>query len=110
MVVIASPVKKWPGSVVLPDGLTYDQLHAWEKAIGQYKALGDAPAVSAANEAFVPAILAIVAEWRIPAIAAFTDAGQLPAAPLPSAHKLHAWLIGAINRLVTEADDEDPKS
>lgn len=104
------PVKKWPGSVVLPDGLTYPQLRAWDQAIERYSALGEKPRIVDINEAFAPGLLAVVAEWRIPAIASFTDAGQLPAAPLPLVQKLNTWLVAEINRLVTEADDEDPKS
>jgi len=107
--VLSCPVKKWPGSVVLPVALTFEQYSAWTAAIQRVKALGDSPAFVEVDAAFVPAIMAIVAEWRIPALASFTDNGTLPAAPRLSSNKLIAWLVGAISKLVSEADEEDPK-
>lgn len=109
MPVLPSPVKKWPGSVVLPDALTFEQYRAWADAVRAVKALGSEALVADVDAAFVPAIMACVAEWRIPALASLTDAGTLPAAPRQSSNKLIAWLVGLISKLVSEADEEDPK-
>lgn len=109
MPVLTSPVKKWPGTVTVPEALTFEQYHAWTLAIRQVRELGETPPIAEVDACFVPAILAVVREWDIPALADFVAAGNLPAAPRQSSNKLIGWLVGAISALITEADEEDPK-
>lgn len=101
--VIESPVKHYPGSVTIPDYMTYPQLGAWEEAmaaVGEHKenAIKALPPVWAAARE-------IVTEWKLEGV----DPARPPATPRAAAIELAAWLINAINGLFDE-EDIDPKA
>ncbi len=117
-----SPVKRWPGSVTLPDYLTWPQVKAWTaaeaeadrliaeaRAAGRVKQLGEREVLTAADTAnvrmaWLPGVCAIVGDWRLSGLDAVTPE-TFPATPPRSAAKLLTWLIDSISRLFDEEED-----
>lgn len=100
---ITSPVKRFSGSVVLPDALTYPQLMAWEQALAA--AQGDGKSNTEAWSQLLPGILACVSEWHIAGMPERPTPETFPATPRASALKLLAWLMGEIQTTIKAEDD-----
>jgi len=111
---IISPVKRWPGKVVLFDPMPYPAYNAWTSAIenAQAKRAGitvlDTAVTPELTQALLPGIFACVEKWNLTGLENVTVA-TFPAAPRQSAVRLVAWLIGEIVTLIN-AEDEDPKN
>lgn len=101
---IASPIKRWPGTVTLSDPLTYSQVFSWEDALAAVQAL-EQPTQARLNAALLPAILACVEQWQLERFPTAPTAGNFPATPAQSAARLIAWLIQEISSLYREADE-----
>ena len=96
---ITSPVKEFPGTVILPNHLTMPQALAYERAIRDGSALIEQEASQSEYDAvMVGAICECVEEWKL------DDFGQLapdtfPATPRQASAELIAWLFGEIVKL-----------
>lgn len=112
--VCTSPVKKWPGTVVISDPLSYPQLLRFREALGITKTVekdadGD-PDWVAVNHAVLPGVMACIEEYHLqgfpehPTIETGPDA--FPSTPPQSASRLLAWLINEINALMAEAEPD----
>lgn len=99
--VITSPVKRWPGTVTLPDYLDYSQAQAFGEAVEAAQALGETTALRY-RATMLPGLLACVQAWEL---GGGFDPARFPATPAQSAARLFAWLAGEVSALFSEADD-----
>ena len=124
---IESPVKRWPGTITLPEYLTIPQAMAWEDALEKARDLlpevefelkedGSIDAskllpehleylnisnsVKYANEV-LPGIKECVLEWNLKDF----DPENFPATPRQSRLELMNWLMTEITKLYKEADE-----
>ena len=100
---IESPVKRYPGSVVLHDPLTYPQLIAFQNAITEAQAVGETTWVKL-RQALLPGILACVESWNIEGVPEEPNMDNFPATPIVSAGNLVNWLQESITALLVEAE------
>ena len=104
--IITSPVTKWPGTVTLPDWLSFQQEAAWEEVIEGLEGEQVLGLAAKAKSAllFVPVITGIVQSWDLGG--GFPCPPTLdtwPATPKISSALLLAWLIGEISAMHNEA-------
>jgi len=103
---ITSPVKRYPGHVVLSDPLTFPQTFAFEDSIKAVDEARESGSVSRIRYALLSGILACVEEWHIeggfPAQPALDN---FPSTPRQSSADLIEWITGEIGALYREADD-----
>lgn len=100
---LISPVKRYPGSITLPDYLTFPQVNAWEEAMQAANTEAE-DATKALPHAW-KAAREIVSEWNLEGI----DPAKPPATPRIAAVELATWIIGAINALFRD-EEIDPKA
>lgn len=100
---IISPIKRWPGTVTLPDYLTFDQVRAYREASEAEDANADG-----AIRKWLPAICAIVTHWDLRGLPSPLTPDTWPATPPASAARLYLWLMDSITALFAE-DEERPK-
>jgi len=116
---IVSPVKRWPGIVVLQEPLGFPAYLAWKRALdaaeehlgGDAEAkltVGDAAFVPEISEHILPGICACVQEWHLEGLSALTPQ-TFPATPRKSSAALLIWLISEIAALIT-AEEEIPNA
>ena len=98
---ITSPVKKFPGTVVLADPLTFDQLFAYMDAVETARGLDNGVRV---NYAALPGILACVEEWHLDGIPEGVTLESFPATPPVSVARLIAWLVDELAKAFEEAE------
>ena len=103
--VITSPVKRFSGTVVLSDPLTYPQTFAFEDALAAARALGDDVDAKRIYYELLPGILACVEEWNLEGVPAHPTRDTFPSSPTRSAMQLASWLLGEITRLNDEAEN-----
>jgi len=107
MPVITSPVKRFPGTVALPDHFTLPQVvdyeTAGEKLIETVSSIpeGGRIAFTKTDEIKLPAILGIVSEWHIEGVPETPTIESFPLTPRHDAHNLVDWLMGEITRVYT---------
>lgn len=105
MKTITSPVKRFPGTVTLPDYLNVPQATAWEKAQAAAEAIDREASTNAEYiAAWVGGITAVVQVWNLDG---FT-ADPFQTTPRLAVIELMAWLIREITRLYV--DDDDPNA
>jgi len=98
-----SPVKRYPGYVIMPDYFSWEQMIAWDDCVTKAQtAEGRLGALAAQADG----VLAMVSEWHISGIAEHPEA--LPASPVTPAAQLMGWLIGIINSMIVESESPDP--
>jgi len=103
--VITSPVKRFSGTVVLSDPLTYPQVFAFQDALEAIKELGGDANYLRVQYAALPGILKCVEEWHLEGVPAHPGADNFPATPMASAAQLISWLFGEISKLNDEAEN-----
>ena len=97
---ITSPVKKFPGTVVLADPLTFDQLFAFMDAVEMARGQEGARV----NYAALPGILACVEAWHLVGIPEGVTLETFPATPPVSIARLVAWLVEELSKAFDEAE------
>ena len=100
-----SPVKKFPGSVTIPDFLNYPQVLAFREAVQAAQELGEGAKLVEYNHALLPGVIPCVEKWEIPSLPQVISADNFPVAPTQASQRLTAWLIGLVTALMNEADD-----
>lgn len=121
---ITSPVKRFPGTVTLPDYLTFPQAITWEKAIDEANALRDPVLDNEGNPArdkngrvirvtksgvteaeylnvWTPALLSVVQAWSLDGF----SVEPFQATPRAALISLFSWLIGEITALYDDSED-----
>jgi hypothetical protein len=98
-----SPVKRYPGYIIMPDYFSWEQMIAWDECVAR----------SAAAEGMLPkmkaqadGVLLMVGEWHITGIPEKPD--SLPASPVRAAAELMGWALGIINGMIVETETPDP--
>jgi hypothetical protein len=111
--VIPSPVKRWPGQVVIASPLTFPALLAWQDAVEAAGQLGPVTDVTAATraaitQALLPGLLACVERWELGGdFPPNVTAANFPATPRQAVARLVIEVTRAINAQVI-AEDADP--
>ena len=100
---ITSPVKRWPGAVVLSDPLNYPQSIAIEEALETARTIEDKRSAAYRN-ALLPGICACVEKWEIEGLGQLTP-DNFPSTPIVSSSLLVAWLLGEIVKLFRDGDE-----
>jgi hypothetical protein len=99
--VITSPVQRFPGTVTLPDFLTFPQAIAWEEASREAEALKKDGAVAARSiQAWTKGITAVVQEWNLTGF----SVEPFQSTPRAEVVRLCSWLIDEITRLYEDTD------
>ena len=99
---ITSPVKRWPGAVVLSDPLNYPQSIAIEEALETAREMPDSKSAAYRN-ALLPGICACVEKWELEGLGQLTPS-NFPSTPNVSSSLLIAWLLREITALFREGD------
>lgn len=106
---IESPVKRWPGHVIIEDPLTFPTLIAWQDTLEKLDGAswGDALSTPRLSLDLLRGICAVVKEWHLNGLTDVTPE-TFPATPRVASGRLIAWLVNEISALYAETED-DPK-
>jgi len=96
---IISPVKKFPGSVILKDPLPYPDFITWEKGLTSAKA--DGITEGEREVCFMKAISAVIEKWDLENF----DPDNPPATPRTPVLKILTWLIDEIGKMINGVED-----
>ena len=100
MPIIQSPVKEFPGSIVLPDFLTLAQVFAFEVAADEVAALrGGVIRRSQIDKIYLPMLFEVVLEWHIDGQPDEPTIETWRATPRRASADLTAWAIGEVTRM-----------
>ena len=114
MIILDSPVKRWPGKIHLPDYLNFRLEAEWERAIedigkeadGADNSVLSVSARPAQAMIILPVVLSIVQKWELGGgFPQYPTIDDFPATPKQSSALLLAFVIGEINKLYEEAQD-----
>lgn len=100
--VITSKIKRFPGTVAMPDFLTLPQVLAFEAVNEEVRAMRDTGqelSLSKVNAITLPFILKIVTEWKISGMENHPTIDNFPATPRLASAQLIAWVMGAVTEL-----------
>ena len=97
MGVITSPVKRYPGTVELPDAFSWDQLARWAMDITSIPT--DAP-VLAGVKYQLEALCNLGLTWHLAGIVEKPTIADIPTKPLTAAVELAGWLMREVGRAI----------
>ena len=100
---ITSPVKRFAGTVVLHDPLTFDQVFAFQDAMDAAREAGDN--YLRVNHAVLPGVLACVEEWHLANIPDGVTIESFPATPPVQVARLISWLVEEVAKAFAEAEE-----
>ena len=103
MKTITSPVKKFPGTVVIKDPLPYPDYIAWEKGLLSEDDKAEITQ-GEVEQALWSGVLAVVEKWELKNF----DPENLPATPRVAVLNLLAWIVKEIGLIINEVE-ESPK-
>ena len=98
---IASPVKKWPGSVTLQDPILFPAYMKLKGALEDAELLDDA---AQKMQGTLYGICPCVEKWDLAGLGQVTPE-TFPASPLKASAELFAWLMGEVMALLMEAEE-----
>lgn len=100
---ITSPVKRFPGTVDLPEYLTIPQAVAWEQSTKQASMLRKGGEATDAEYigAWVPGLLAVVQAWGLEGF----SPDPFQSTPRKAVIDLLSWLITEITKLYEDAEE-----
>jgi len=96
-----SPVKTYPGYIVLPEYLGWEELDAWDVNITHAAEEERAAAQRVYQE---KAALCVVSEWHIDGLPEHPE--KLPANKAGA--RLLGWIIGIVSVMINKDDEIDP--
>lgn len=104
--VLTSPVKRWPGTITVPDYLSYPQVMAFRRAVAEAENIkNDKAEVTAYNYALLPGLCACVNKWDIVGLPEQVTAEIFPCSPVGASVRLLTWVMGAVTDLLKEAEE-----
>lgn len=103
--IISSPIKRYPGTVVLADPLTFPQSFAFEDALAEVERLKDAGSLSRLRYALLPGLLACVEEWHLASFPERPALDNFPSTPRLPVTQLIDWLVGEVSALYRESEE-----
>lgn len=93
---ITSPLKRWPGSVVIADPLTIPQAQFIEAGLKQPAQKGEKVFFTALDVMKLPAVLACVEKWELENFPPAVGMDNFPASPRKDSHLLVDWIFGEL--------------
>lgn len=100
---IPSPVKRWPGKVLLPDFLTFPQFSAFREALD---AASEEPNSLKSDQLLLPGIMACVEKWELNSgFPENVTAQTFPATPLKASVKLIRTLRDELLKIIVEEEE-----
>ena len=113
---ITSPVKRFPGTVLLHDPIPFPAFVAWKKAVDAAQALkgedaltnSDAISEPELSQALLPGLCECVAEWHLEGLGDLRPY-NFPATPRVASMRLMAWLISEVGTLIA-GEEEVPNA
>ncbi len=105
---VSSPVKSFPGSVVLADPLTHPQLVAFQRAHRAVQEAGEDIVWAEQRLLLLPGLLACVERWELQGIPENPTPDTFPASPERAVARLLAWLIEEITHVWVGDPEDDP--
>jgi len=103
---IESPVKKWPGHILLFDPIPLVDVARFEKVMQGNTGFGRAEV----DNEILPAILPCVAEWHLDGFPENVTADTFPGTPRKASAFLIAELINAIVNIYKGDEETDPNA
>jgi hypothetical protein len=109
--IVVSPVARWPGEVVLPDPLSWDQYQAFVTALRQSGELAKQPGIDVAelDRVLVAGIVPCVEEWRLSGLPEGQGEDRIPPTPRSASNQLIGWLVAELSAIAFD-EVEAPKS
>lgn len=104
---VTSPLKSFPGTVTLPDGYTFPQIIAFDKALDE--ALRGDKSKSEQWYALLRGLIPCVESWALEGVPEHPTPETFPATPRAEAHKLVSWLLDESQR-VQIGEGADPNA
>lgn len=106
---IDSPVKRFPGHVILPDFLNVRQVRTFEDAYfgdpNEAAEEGKKVYISVSDEKMLPVILEIVNEWHLEGVPEKPSVDTIPMTPAKDGHALVMWLSGELYKMYVGETD-----
>lgn len=106
--ILTSPVKRFPGTVTLPDSFTYPQRIAWEQALARAGAIEHVKTEQLYS--VLSGIIACVDKWDVSGVPERPTPDTFPSSPVVSATKLLKWLFDEIGAAFFQEDVDDPNA
>jgi hypothetical protein len=104
---ITSPVKCWPGTIIISEPLSWPQYLAWKRAV---QAARDLPEIDEQAGLLIGGVCACVEKWELGgSFPAHVSPETWPASPHNAAMRLLGTLVGAIGAVIN-AEDGDPNA
>ena len=104
-----SPVKRWPGYVLLADYMSYPQLISWKNDLERINEPGVAGDNTRLFGVMLNSAIEIVAEWHIDGLPE-----KMTLNTFPASNSLAAWITNVVTELYQETnreiESEIPKS
>ena len=101
-----SPVKRFPGTITLPDFLNHPQAIAYWRGVQAARALPkDTATMMDVNYALLPGLCACVEKWDIIGLPTPVTADTFPATPVRDCRLLISWVDREIATLIKETED-----
>lgn len=102
---LTSPVKRWPGTIILSDPLSMDQVIEFNRAIDNAKLFDSNNQLFEYANALTPGIFACVEKWDLIGLERLIEKKSLPGTPAKDSTLLMSWLIKSITELFNEAEE-----
>ena len=104
--VIESPVKRFPGTITIPDYLTHPQAIAYWRSVTAASDLPrDTSTLVDMNYALLPGLCACVEKWDIQGLPMPISPETFPATPARPCRQLIQWAFGELRQVIEAADD-----
>ena len=103
MKTITSPVKKFPGTVVIKDPLPYPDYIAWEKGLLSEDEKAEITQ-GELEQSLWSGVFAVIEKWDLENF----DPENIPATPRTPVLELLAWVVREIGNVINEVE-ESPK-
>lgn len=123
--ILTSPVEKYPGTVTIPEPMTFPQYLAWKRVTDNLMALHEKEAGETAEgeaapglkywqiggvdeytQIAIPGLCAVVEAWNLGGFPADPTAETFPATPRVQIARLVIWLVSEIDGVAYQRDSD----
>lgn len=101
--ILTSPVKRFPGTVTLPDGYTFPEIIAFDKALAVART--DGLSNMEQWHAILAGLLPCVSAWALDGVPANPTPDTFPATPRVSVTRLVSWLYDEVSKAQVDEGD-----
>ena len=103
--ILTSPVAKFPGTITIPDYLTYPQAIAYWKGNEAARAIPDTGSMVEVNYALLPGLFLCVEKWDIQGLPEPLTVDNFPATPPRACRQLIQWVHKSITELIKDVEE-----